>query len=131
MDLFLMVRLGLPFLAVLSSALATVSCDLRIVSWEVRARLRLPVPPWTLAQQLVAAARLGIAAMPGTGHLAADCVFGFVSANMNPTLSMLRHPGALIPYRAAWQMRTAERHVLCCARDSAWSHDVRRRRTAY
>jgi hypothetical protein len=63
---------------VLSGVLATVSFDLRITSWEITAHVRLPAPPWSLRQLLVAVLLL-IAVMlflAMAGHLAADCVFG-------------------------------------------------------
>jgi hypothetical protein len=78
MDAFLTVTLVLPILAVLSGALATISFDLRITNWEITANLRLPAPPWTLAQFaavvfLLVGATLFVAM---AGHLVADCVFG-------------------------------------------------------
>jgi len=78
MDAFLTVTLVLPILAVLSGALATIPFDLRITNWEITANLRLPAPPWTLAQFaavvfLLVGATLFVAM---AGHLVADCVFG-------------------------------------------------------
>lgn len=77
-DTFLTVTLALPLLAVLASVLAIISFDLRIANWEVTARLRLPAPPWTLAQLAsVALVLLGaILFVAMAGHLVADCVFG-------------------------------------------------------
>ncbi|HLZ30009.1 MAG TPA: hypothetical protein VKV73_22025 [Chloroflexota bacterium] len=70
--------LVLPVLAVLSSVLATISFDLQIAKWEITARMRLPAPPWTLAQlAAVILLLLGAALFVAmAGHLAADCVFG-------------------------------------------------------
>lgn len=77
-DTFLTATLVLPLLAVLCGVLATVSFDLRIASWEITARLRLPAPPWTLGQMAaVVLLLLGAALFVAmAGHLAADCVFG-------------------------------------------------------
>jgi hypothetical protein len=78
LDLFLTVTVAFPLFAVLSGVLATVSFDLRITSWEITAHVRLPAPPWSLRQLLVAVLLL-IAVMlflAMAGHLAADCVFG-------------------------------------------------------
>jgi hypothetical protein len=77
-DTFLTATLVLPLLAVLSGVLATVSFELRIASWEITARLRLPTPPWTLVQLaaivlIVFGAALFLAM---AGHLGADCVLG-------------------------------------------------------
>jgi hypothetical protein len=75
---FLTVTLALPLVAVLSGVLATVSFDLRITNWEITARVRLPAPPWTPAQLIVAVLLL-IAVLFFTamaGHIAADCLFG-------------------------------------------------------
>jgi len=78
LDAFLTVMLVLPVVAVLSSVLATISFDLQITRWEITARLRLPAPPWTLAQlAAVVLLLLGAALFVAmAGHLAADCVFG-------------------------------------------------------
>jgi hypothetical protein len=78
MDAFLTMTLVLPLVAVLAGVLATISFDLRITNWEITASVRLPVPPWTLAQLaaivlLLVGATLFVAM---AGHLAADCVFG-------------------------------------------------------
>jgi hypothetical protein len=76
--MFLTVMLALPLAAALLGALATVAFELRIASWEITARLRLPVPPWTLPQ-VVAVTLLVLGAMlflAMAGHLAADCFFG-------------------------------------------------------
>lgn len=78
LDTFLAVMLVFPLLAVLSTVLATVSFDLRVTSWEITVRLRLPSPPWSLPQ-LVSAALLAVAAIlfvAMAGHLVADCVLG-------------------------------------------------------
>ena len=77
-DAFLTLTLALPLLAVLSGLLATVSFDLRITSWEITAKLRLPSPPWTLVQLAAAALLLlgSLLFLAMAGHLAADCVFG-------------------------------------------------------
>ena len=75
---FLSVMLVFPIVAALAGALATISFELRIVNWEITARLRLPTPPWTLAQVtaglLLVVGAVLFAAM--VGHLAADCLFG-------------------------------------------------------
>jgi hypothetical protein len=75
---FLSVMLVLPIVAVLASALATISLELRIINWEITANLRLPTPPWTLTQVaaglLLLVGAVLFAAM--AGHLAADCMFG-------------------------------------------------------
>jgi len=76
--IFLTVVLVLPLLAALSGVLATISFDLRVANWVVTASLRLPAPPWNMAQ-LTAAALLVVGAalfLAMAGHLAADCVFG-------------------------------------------------------
>ena len=44
LDAFFTVTLALPFFAAVSSVLATVAFDLRITSWEIAARVRLPAP---------------------------------------------------------------------------------------
>jgi hypothetical protein len=78
LDTSLTVMLVLPLLAVLASVLATIAVDLEITRWEVTARLRLPAPPWTLAQvaaTLFLIVGVGLfAAM--AGHLVTDCIFG-------------------------------------------------------
>ena len=78
LDAFFTVTLVLPFFAAVSSVLATVAFDLRITSWEVAARVRLPAPPWALRHLLVAVLLLGamILFIAMAGHLAADCMFG-------------------------------------------------------
>jgi hypothetical protein len=78
LDTYLAVTLVLPLLAVLSGVLATASFDLRITGWEITARVRLPAPPWTL-RQLVVAVLLPVGAalfLAMAGHLAADCLLG-------------------------------------------------------
>ena len=75
----LSVMLVFRILAALAGALATISFELRIVNREITARLRLPTPPWTLAQVTAGSAPWwgqysSLAAM--VGHLAADCLFG-------------------------------------------------------
>jgi hypothetical protein len=78
MDAFLTVTLGLPVLAVLAGVLATISFDLRITNWEITVSLRLPAPPWTLAQLAAVVLLLVGAALfvAMAGHLAADCLLG-------------------------------------------------------
>jgi len=75
---FLSAMLVLPLVAVLSGVLATIAFELQVADWEITARLRLPVPPWTLPQ-LVAGTLLVLGALlflAMAGHLAADCLFG-------------------------------------------------------
>jgi hypothetical protein len=74
----LSIMLVLPIVAVLAGALATISFELRIINWEITATLRLPTPPWTLAQ-LAAGVLLLVSAVlfaAMAGHLTADCLFG-------------------------------------------------------
>ncbi|HLZ25553.1 MAG TPA: hypothetical protein VKQ30_25800 [Ktedonobacterales bacterium] len=75
---FLAVTLVLPLLAVLSGVLATTSFELRISGWEITARVRLPAPPWTPRQLVIAVLLLVGAALflAMAGHLAADCLLG-------------------------------------------------------
>jgi hypothetical protein len=78
LDTFLAVTLVLPLFAVVSGVLAAASFDLRITGWEITVRVRLPAPPWTLRQVLLAVLLLIGAAvfLAMAGHLAADCVLG-------------------------------------------------------
>ena len=76
LGIFLAVTVGGPLLAFVLSALAIADAEVRVEHWEISARLRVPAPPWHLAQLLalllLVAGALLFAAM--VGHLAADCL---------------------------------------------------------
>jgi len=78
LDAFFTVTLALPFFAAISSLLASVAFELRLTSWEVALRVRLPAPPWSLRQLLMAVLLLGAVTLfvAMAGHLVADCMFG-------------------------------------------------------
>jgi hypothetical protein len=101
-DNFLTLTLVFPLLAALAGALATVSFDLRVASWEITASLRLPAPPWTLPQ-FVAAVLLVVAAVlfwrwqDIWRPTASSALTAFRAEEQTQSISMLKHPAALLP----------------------------------